>query len=398
MTRLMGRAQASVSRLRGSLLALALSAFLLLLFTGAEAVGQVGDAGALPEQGEPAAASADLSSGEVQPPLPSSPRASDVARGAQAEAVRTVDQLRHGFLTAAPKLAVALGTLLLAWLFTRAARRLLRALLGGWQRTSAITALLAVGAWLLAGGVALSVLAGDIRALAGSVGLVGLALSWALQRPIESFTGWLLNSFQGYYRVGDRISVADAFGDVQRIDLLTTTLWEIGSPSAEGAIKAEQPTGRLITFPNSEVLLGMVVNLTRLFPYVWDELTLPFANETDLRRTREVLTRVADEVVGVHMAEPAGRYQEILTRHGLEVPVSARPQLFISLATSWLDVSIRYLVDARQRRVVKSALLERLLVELASPEHAGQIVPALPRQQVQLVGEEWLPNVSDRVG
>ena len=31
--------------------------------------------------------------------------------------------------------------------------------------------------------------------------------SLPLQTPIESFTGWLLNSFRGYYRVGDRIEV-----------------------------------------------------------------------------------------------------------------------------------------------------------------------------------------------
>jgi small-conductance mechanosensitive channel len=78
----------------------------------------------------------------------------------------------------------------------------------------------------------LSVLAGDVRAVVGSVGLLGLAASWALQTPIESFTGWLLNSFRGYYRVGDRIAVGDVFGDVYRIDVLTTTVWEAGGPAS----------------------------------------------------------------------------------------------------------------------------------------------------------------------
>jgi hypothetical protein len=38
---------------------------------------------------------------------------------------------------------------------------------------------------LLALGMALSVIAGDARALVGSVGLAGLALPWALPAPIE---------------------------------------------------------------------------------------------------------------------------------------------------------------------------------------------------------------------
>src|SRR5690606_9600926 len=158
-----------------------------------------------------------------------------------------------------------------------------------WERSSATIALIGTGIWIFAIGVAVSVLAGDVRALVGSLGLVGLALSWALQTPIESFTGWLLNSFQGYFRVGDRVAVGDVFGDVYRIDFLTTTVWEIGSLDRPTYVHAEQPTGRLITFPNSEVLSGSIVNLTRDFPFVWDELTLPIADRSDLRYASDVL-------------------------------------------------------------------------------------------------------------
>ncbi|HSI91807.1 MAG TPA: mechanosensitive ion channel domain-containing protein, partial [Adhaeribacter sp.] len=125
---------------------------------------------------------------------------------------------------------------------------------------------------------------------AGSLGLIGLALSWSLQTPIESFTGWLLNSFQGYYRIGDRIKVGEVFGDVYRIDFLTTTVWEIGSPYYQGGyVNAEQATGRMVTFPNNEILAGTVTNLTRDFPYVWDELIVSVANESDLKLAREAL-------------------------------------------------------------------------------------------------------------
>ena len=177
------------------------------------------------------------------------------------------------------------GALLLvvAGLLVRIVRIVLSLILRSWERSNAFTALAGVVIWLLALGIATAVLVGDIRALVGSLGLVGLALSWALQTPIESFTGWLLNSFHGYYRVGDRVAVGDVFGDVYRIDFLTTTVWEYGSPSTSpGGIRAEQPTGRLITFPNHEILTGAVVNYTRDFPYVWDELVVAVAPESDL--------------------------------------------------------------------------------------------------------------------
>ncbi len=51
-----------------------------------------------------------------------------------------------------------------------------------------------------------------------------------------------------------------------KIDFLTTTVWEIGAPYRDGFVRAEQPTGRMVTFPNNEVLAGTVVNLTGDFP------------------------------------------------------------------------------------------------------------------------------------
>jgi len=65
--------------------------------------------------------------------------------------------------------------------------------------------------------------------------------------------------------VGDRVLVGEVFGDVVKMDFLTTTVWEIGTPQRPGFVNAEQPTGRVVTFPNSEVLTGTIVNLTREF-------------------------------------------------------------------------------------------------------------------------------------
>ena len=71
--------------------------------------------------------------------------------------------------------------------------------------------------------------------------------------PRGSFTGWLLNSFRGYYQVGDRVAVGDVFGDVYRIDFLTTTVWEAGG--ADKPVQGAQPTGALVTFPDAARLV-----------------------------------------------------------------------------------------------------------------------------------------------
>jgi small-conductance mechanosensitive channel len=246
--------------------------------------------------------------------------------------------------------------------------------------------MVSIGVWLLAFGIALSVIAGDVRTLIGSLGLIGLALSWALQSPIESFTGWIINSFKGHYRVGDRIAVGEVFGDVYRIDLLTTTVWEAGGPGK--AVQAAQPTGALITFPNSEVLRSNIVNYTGDFAYVWDEVTFSFANESDLPYTIGVVRRVAAEVLGQAMESPARQYKEMLLNSGLAWDVAVEPQVYLSLSDAWTNCTVRYLVAARERRMWSSRLIETMAVETGRPEHAGKIIGAYPRTNVKLLDGE----------
>jgi small-conductance mechanosensitive channel len=305
------------------------------------------------------------------------------------EATQTLRDIGGSFVEFLPRLGIALLVFLLAGLLVRAMKPVLRWALASFERANAYTALIAIAIWLVALGTAFGVVAGDVRAILGSIGLIGLALSWALQAPIESFTGWLLNSFRGYYRVGDRVAVGEVFGDVYRIDLLTTTVWEYGGPDRPPhPVRAEQPTGRLITFPNSEVLTGTVVNYTKDFPYVWDELTVAVANESDLRYAMDVLRGVAEEVLGEQMKEPAHVYASILERARLELEVPDRPQVFVLLDESWTNLVIRYLVGARERRRWKSELSLRVMEVTGSEEHRARILPAFPRRQVMFVDEE----------
>lgn len=262
-------------------------------------------------------------------------------------------------------------------------RVVLHRVLSGWEKSEAVAALARITLFLAAIGAGLSVISGDATTLVGSVGLIGLALSWALQTPIESFTGWVLNALRGYYRSGDRIEVGDVFGDVYRIDVWTTTVWEAGGPGK--AVAASQPTGALVTFPNWEILRSNIINYSRDFPYVWDEVTYSVANESDLRYTVEVSRRAADQVVGRMMEDPAAQYGRLLERRRLAYGVEQQPQVYLSLADAWTNCTVRYLVPLRERRRWSTELLIALSSELARSEHKGRIVAGYPLTKVDLL-------------
>jgi small conductance mechanosensitive channel len=302
------------------------------------------------------------------------------------QAAGTMQELASNFYALLPRLVLVLVLFGVAALVARIARSALRRTLKGWERVDAASALTHVAIYSIAVIASVSILAGDVRAVVGSVGLLGLAASWALQTPIESFTGWLLNSFRGYYRVGDRIAVGDVFGDVYRIDVLTTTVWEAGGSGK--AVTAAQATGALITFPNWEVLRSNIVNYTSDFPYVWDEVTIGVTNESDLAYASRVIQERARRELGDEMAEAATRYQQLLESQRLNFGVEEVPRVYLSLTNAWTDCTIRYLVPVRTRRHWSSTLILAMADELSKPEHQGRIIGSYPRTEVA-VRQEW---------
>ncbi|HYW74325.1 MAG TPA: mechanosensitive ion channel domain-containing protein, partial [Pyrinomonadaceae bacterium] len=83
-----------------------------------------------------------------------------------------------------------------------------------------------------------------------SIGVLSLILGLAVQTPVTSFLGWIYLLVRTPYRVGDRIKIGDATGDVIDVSYLDTTLWEFGGDY----LSTDHPSGRIIKFPNSKVL------------------------------------------------------------------------------------------------------------------------------------------------
>jgi small-conductance mechanosensitive channel len=111
-----------------------------------------------------------------------------------------------------------------------------------------------------------------------SLGLVSLILGFALQTPITSFIGWIYILIRTPYRLGDRIRIGDAMGDVIDVSYLDTTLWEFGGEY----LSTDHPSDRIIKFPKSKVLSTAVYNYSwPLFPYIWNEIKFNIAYESD---------------------------------------------------------------------------------------------------------------------
>ena len=201
-----------------------------------------------------------------------------------------------------------------------------------------------------------------------SVGVVSIIVGLSVQTPMTSFIGWIYILVRRPYRVGDRIKIGDATGDVIDVSYIDTTLWEFGGSFLSG----DHPSGRVIKFPNAKVLGSVVYNYSwPLFPYIWNEIKFQIAYQSDLEFVARTMERIVEEEIGEEMQERVGVYRDLLAKTPVnELEVRAHPRVFFRVdEVTWIDAIVRYVVPPREAGSVKTRLIPKLLAALnAEPD------------------------------
>ena len=201
-----------------------------------------------------------------------------------------------------------------------------------------------------------------------SVGVISVIVGLSIQTPMTSFIGWIYILVRQPYRVGDRIKIDDATGDVIDVSYIDTTLWEFGGQY----LSTDHPSGRIIKFPNSKVLDTMVYNYSwPLFPYIWNEIKFQIAYQSDLAFVASTMQRVVEEELGEEMVKRVEVYRQLLARTPVdELEVRAHPRVLFRVdEITWIDAIVRYLVPPREAGTTKTRLIPKLLAALnAEPD------------------------------
>ncbi len=196
-----------------------------------------------------------------------------------------------------------------------------------------------------------------------ALGIGSIIVGLAVQTPMKSFIAWIYILIRQPFRVGDRIKIGDATGDVIDVGYLDTTLWEFGGQYISG----DHPSGRVIRFPNEKVLDEIVWNYSwPLFPYIWNEIKFNVAYQSDLKFIAETMQQVVEEEIGEEMLERVSVYRQVLARTPVdELEVRERPRVIFRVDdNTWIDAIVRYLVPPREAGPIKSRLIPKLLTAL----------------------------------
>ncbi len=209
--------------------------------------------------------------------------------------------------------------------------------------------------FVLGGLLILAIWLGAGSNLAVTMGVFGAGIAFASQEVIGSFAGYLNIVIGGVFHIGDRVRIGDVVGDVVDIGMLRTTVMEI-----EGWVRADQYTGRMVTVANRMIFSDSVFNYTQHWPYLWDEIMLPITYDSNWHLAGQILLEHGRDYTGDFQEQAKSIFGELRKRYPLqETPVE--PSLYVVMTDNWIEMTLRYVVDPHERRVVASKLHHDIL-------------------------------------
>ncbi len=264
---------------------------------------------------------------------------------AQSETLRTV--------------LVALIVIGLVWVMLWIIGRLFESVaypkVGSYAQVRSIWKLVAYAVWAAVLVGLFFILVGDITSAAVSIGLIGAALAFALQKPILNVAAWMYITYNRIFRIGDRVSVGDVRGYVVDIRLMHSELMEMGE-----WMEGDVFTGRIVLVPNWLVFEGPVRNYTRDSPFIWDEVVNLVTYESDIEMAKKYMLEAARNVVGSIMSTNYERYRRSLAIRDLEPELLKEPKVRMILRDSGVDLYVIYWCPANMRRKIRTQIVESI--------------------------------------
>ncbi len=201
------------------------------------------------------------------------------------------------------------------------------------------------------------------------LGLVSAGLAIALHDTIANIAGWLFIIFRKPFKVGDRIQIGETAGDVIDIRLFQFSMVEIGN-----WVDADQSTGRIVHVPNSKVMREPLANYHIGFSYIWNEIPILVTFESDWKKAKVLLQEIVGDNVQ-HLSHGAEEQIRNAAEKYMIFYGALTPIIYTSVKESGVLLTIRYLVEPRQRRKTEQQIWEAVLeafsrdnyIELAYP-------------------------------
>jgi small-conductance mechanosensitive channel len=218
----------------------------------------------------------------------------------------------------------------------------------------------------------------ELGSLVTFAGLITAGIAVAMQSVITSVVGYFFLIGKYGIRVGDRVSIAGVTGEVIEIGLVRIHVMELSGPADS------QPTGRIVAFSNS-IVFQPTAGIFKQIPgtnFVWHEVKLTLASETDYQTAKERITKAVDSALGNYRENIA--MQRRMVEQNLTT-VSAgdlQPKVRLHYIASGIEATVRYPVEIHKAGEVDDHLMRELIAAVEQAPRLKLISAEMPTAKV----------------
>ncbi len=191
------------------------------------------------------------------------------------------------------------------------------------------------------------------------LGLITAGVAIALKDLLTNIAGWIFILARKPFGLGDRIQIGEQSGDVIDLRLFQFTLLEIGN-----WVDADQSTGRIIHIPNGTIFTAAQSNYSAGFKFIWNELPVLVSFESNWRQARDLLQKIVNDHAEDLSADAEKKIIEASKKYMIFYQYLT-PIVYTSVKDSGVLLTMRYICDARRRRITEHEIWEDVLKAFA---------------------------------
>jgi len=214
------------------------------------------------------------------------------------------------------------------------------------------------------------------------IGLTGAGLAVALHQVILNVIGWLFIVIVKPFEVGHRIEWGSVKGDVIDVRVFHTVLLEIGN-----WVDADQSTGRIVHCPNGSIFNQPLHNYSEGFEFIWNEIRILVTFESDWKKARAILLKHAQKEAEAHQALVQQRFRRMSKRYMIRQG-KLTPIVYVTIADSGVELTLRYLTDAWQRRTSTDEICRGILEDFAAEKDVDFAYPTYRIYKQEIMNNE----------
>jgi small-conductance mechanosensitive channel len=210
-------------------------------------------------------------------------------------------------------------------------------------------------------------------------GLLTAGVAVALQSVIVSVVGYFFLIGKYGLRVGDRVQISGVTGEVVEIGLVRIHLMKLGGPSDS------QPSGRVVAFSNS-IVFQATAGVFKQIPgtdFVWHELKLTLAADTDYHAAKERITQAGDSALSKYKENIEGQRRQLERNLNSVSAAELQPKIRLHYAGSGIEVTVRFPVELAKAAEIDDHLMRELLAALGRDPKLKLLSAEMPAGQAR---------------